>query len=112
MMKDDIFKETHGHLEKSSWESLTKVTSIFLGNHRSSDYKYIIKELITTYKALGCNKSLKIHFLHSHLDSFTENMGAITRTSLNIPPRHFYHRKTVSLKEKGVHECQRITVGL
>ena len=34
----------------------------------------IIKELLIPYKALGCNMSLKIHFLHSHLDFFPPNL--------------------------------------
>ncbi|UYV63953.1 hypothetical protein LAZ67_2006122 [Cordylochernes scorpioides] len=29
-------------------------------------------------KALGCNMSLKIHFLHSHLDFFPDNLGAVS----------------------------------
>jgi hypothetical protein len=37
-----------------------------------------VDELLSAYKALGCNMSLKIHFLHSHLDFFPENMGAIS----------------------------------
>ncbi|UYV67906.1 hypothetical protein LAZ67_5002464 [Cordylochernes scorpioides] len=28
--------------------------------------------------ALGCNMSLKIHFLHSHLDFFPDNLGAVS----------------------------------
>jgi hypothetical protein len=30
------------------------------------------------YKAMGCNMSLKVHFLDSHLDFFPENLGAIS----------------------------------
>nr|CAH7720188.1 unnamed protein product [Callosobruchus chinensis]CAH7723644.1 unnamed protein product [Callosobruchus chinensis]CAH7723806.1 unnamed protein product [Callosobruchus chinensis]CAH7724224.1 unnamed protein product [Callosobruchus chinensis]CAH7724230.1 unnamed protein product [Callosobruchus chinensis] len=26
---------------------------------------------------MGCNISLKVHFLHSHLDFFPENLGAV-----------------------------------
>ncbi|UYV73516.1 hypothetical protein LAZ67_10003903 [Cordylochernes scorpioides] len=29
-------------------------------------------------QALGCNMSLKIHFLHSHLDFFPDNLGAVS----------------------------------
>ena len=31
-----------------------------------------------SYKKLGCNMSLKIHFLDSHLDFFPENLGAVS----------------------------------
>ena len=30
------------------------------------------------YKALGCNISLKIHMLDSHLDFFPANLGAVS----------------------------------
>jgi len=30
------------------------------------------------YKAMGCDMSLKIHFLESHLDFFPENLGEVS----------------------------------
>jgi hypothetical protein len=30
------------------------------------------------YKAMGCNMSLKVHFLDSHLDFFPENLGTVS----------------------------------
>jgi hypothetical protein len=30
------------------------------------------------YKVMGCNMSLKVHFLHSHLDFSPENLGAVS----------------------------------
>jgi hypothetical protein len=32
---------------------------------------------------LGCNKSLKLHFLHSHLDYFPQNLGALSKKKKN-----------------------------
>ena len=29
----------------------------------------------STYKEMGCRMSLKVHFLHSHLDAFPQNLG-------------------------------------
>jgi hypothetical protein len=37
-----------------------------------------VEDLITSYKKLGRNLSLKTHFLHSHLDSFWINCGAVS----------------------------------
>jgi hypothetical protein len=41
-------------------------------------YHEIVSDLLTSYKAMGCNMSLKVHFLFSHLllDFFPENLGA------------------------------------
>jgi hypothetical protein len=31
--------------------------------------------MIKSFKALGCRMSVKLHFLHSHLDYFPTNLG-------------------------------------
>ncbi|GBM64140.1 hypothetical protein AVEN_227287-1 [Araneus ventricosus] len=31
--------------------------------------------MLTAYYAQGCKMSLKVHFLHSHIDCFPENFG-------------------------------------
>jgi hypothetical protein len=49
-----------------------------LGNHRADNYKDLINELLISYKAMGCNMSLKIHILDSHLDDFPENLGDVS----------------------------------
>ena len=49
-----------------------------LGNHKSNNYKEIVDTLLGSYKAMGCNMSLKIHFLHSHLEFFPENLGSVS----------------------------------
>ena len=35
-------------------------------------------DLLTSYNAMGCNMSLKIHFLEVHLDFFPENLGEVS----------------------------------
>ncbi|UYV69023.1 hypothetical protein LAZ67_6002057 [Cordylochernes scorpioides] len=50
----------------------------FLGNVKAENYSDLVNELLLSYKALGCNMSLKIHFLHSHLDFFPDNLGAVS----------------------------------
>ena len=49
----------------------------FLGNQKSDNYVEIVDNLLDRYKELGCNMSLKIHFLHSHLDFFPSNCGDV-----------------------------------
>ncbi|GFX82409.1 uncharacterized protein TNCV_2870901 [Trichonephila clavipes] len=49
----------------------------FLGNKNDPNYKALVAELLQKYKILGCNMSVKVHFLHSHLDYFPENLGAV-----------------------------------
>ncbi|UYV71951.1 hypothetical protein LAZ67_9001304 [Cordylochernes scorpioides] len=50
----------------------------FLGSVKVENYRDIVNDLLLSYKELGCNMSLKIHFLHSHLDFFPDNLGAVS----------------------------------
>ena len=34
--------------------------------------------MLNSFKAMNCNMSLKVHFLHSHLDFFPENLGDVS----------------------------------
>lgn len=49
-----------------------------LGNKRDENYVTLVENMLSSYQALGCNMSLKIHFLHSHLDYFPYNCGAVS----------------------------------
>jgi len=57
-------------VEKNAWLSFSEVVSKFLGNIKALDYEKIVDNMMTCFKALGCLMSLKVHFLHSHLDFF------------------------------------------
>lgn len=37
-----------------------------------------MENLLKAYNDLGCNMSLKVHFLHSHLDFFPQNLGDVS----------------------------------
>ena len=45
---------------------------------RAQNYEELVNNLLHRYQKLGCNMSLKIHFLHSHLDFFLHNCGAVS----------------------------------
>jgi len=53
------------------------VVTGFLGNRRAGKYKDLVEELLSSYQKLGCNMSVKIHFLSSHLDFLLENCGSV-----------------------------------
>jgi hypothetical protein len=54
------------------------VPTNFLENIRAENYKELIEDMLTLYHKLGCNMSLKIHMLHSHLDFFPYNCGMVS----------------------------------
>ena len=55
-----------------------RICKDFLRNHKAVNYKNVVQDLLTLYKVMGCNMSLKIHFLESHLDFFPENLCKVS----------------------------------
>ena len=72
------FDELLNLKELRAWEAFKSVCSGLLGNTRVPDYQSCIKQLLKSYDDMGCRMSLKIHFLHSHLNFFPPNLGAMS----------------------------------
>ena len=78
VLKDTDFEELLNLKELRAWEAFKSVCSGFLGNTHVLDYQACIKKLLKSYEDMGCWMSLKIHFLHSHLNFFPPNLGAVS----------------------------------
>ena len=78
VLKDTDFRELLNLKELRAWEAFKSVWSGFLGNTRVTDYQACIEKLLKSYKNMECWMSLKIHFLHSHLNFFPPNLGAVS----------------------------------
>ena len=72
LVKDKYFHKLLEGDEKVAWDSFKFVAKGFLGNRRAQNYEEHVNKLLQSYQRLGCNMSLKIHFLHSHLDFFPQ----------------------------------------
>ncbi|KAK1789475.1 hypothetical protein P4O66_015389 [Electrophorus voltai] len=59
--------------EKKAWDAFHLVSTNFLGNVRAGNYKELVKDM-SMYHKPGSTMSLKIHFLHSHLEFFPEKL--------------------------------------
>ena len=35
----------------------------------------MVNEMLNSFESLGCNMSIEVHYLHSHLECFPENLG-------------------------------------
>ena len=66
------------YVEKKAWTSFRHTVHGFLGNQRSENFKCIIEDLIKSFGSNGCRMSIKMHYLHSHLDFFKENLGDVS----------------------------------
>ncbi|UYV64531.1 hypothetical protein LAZ67_3001114 [Cordylochernes scorpioides] len=78
LQQDGNFQNSLNEVEAAAWNSVRNVCKNFLGSVKVENYRDIVNDLLLSYKALGCNVSLKIHFLHSHLDFFPDNLGAVS----------------------------------
>ena len=38
----------------------------------------LVNRMFLIFRDLGCNMSIKLHFLNSHLDQFPDNLGAVS----------------------------------
>ena len=68
LTKDEYFDWLLQGDEKAVWDSFKFVVKGFLGNRRAQNYEELVNNLLKSYQKLGCNMSLKVLFLHSHLD--------------------------------------------
>ena len=65
-------------LERNAWQAFRMIVEGFLGNHQRDDYAMVVSNLIESYEKRGCRMSLKLQFLHSHLDFFRDNLENVS----------------------------------
>ncbi|XP_043287550.1 uncharacterized protein [Venturia canescens] len=75
---DENFIKKMNDTEKAAWQIFKKVSQNFLGNEKIDNYQDLVEELLENFRNLGCLMNLKLHFLHSHLDYFPENLGDLS----------------------------------
>ena len=78
LMFDKTFESTMTQCELEVWNAIKTVIERFLGNTRDVHYKTFVEDMLEKMEALGCHMSIKLHFLHSHLDYFPANLGAVS----------------------------------
>jgi len=74
IIKDKFFDKVLQGNKKAASDSFKFVIKGFLGNRRAQNYEEVVNNLLQSYQKLGCNMSLKIHFLHSHLEFFSTEL--------------------------------------
>ena len=70
LVNDPNFQHSMKETDFANWLSFVEVVQSFLGNRKADNYKDIVQKLLDNCQALGINMSIKVHFLHSHLDRF------------------------------------------
>jgi hypothetical protein len=96
--------------EKKAWDAFRLVSTNFVRNIRAENYKELIKDMLSLYHKIGCNMSLKIHMLHSHLDFFSNNCGMFSDEHGELFIRKLQRWRNV-IRESGPLPCWLTTVG-
>ena len=78
LMLNEEFDSRLNLIELAAWNALKSVVANFLGNHRHKQYVDMVDDMLNAYEQLGARMSLKMHFLHSHLDFFFPNLGKVS----------------------------------
>jgi len=60
LFKDQHFEAVLSEKGKAAQESFEKVLNGFLGNFKAANFRELVQD---SYEQLGCNMSLKMHFL-------------------------------------------------
>ncbi|GFW02929.1 uncharacterized protein TNCV_3733281 [Trichonephila clavipes] len=75
LVKGSSFVKSITEVKSKAWNSFVLVMSNFLGKKGSDDHVELVESMLSNLKELECNMNIKIHFLHSHLDQFPQNLG-------------------------------------
>ena len=78
LIRDEEFSRKMDKEERAAWLSFVAVTKNFLGNKKAENYEHLVQRMLLAFRKIGCNMSVKIHFLNSHLDKFPENLGSVS----------------------------------
>ena len=78
LFEDQDFSAKLNSTGRRDWETFVNICRNFPGNVKVENYSKIVQELISPYSAMGCNMSLKLHFLQSYFDFLPEIMWAVS----------------------------------
>ena len=78
LLKDKDFMARMTAVEARAWVAFTNVVQGCLGGKKEDSYKEIVDELLLSLQGLGCRMSIKLYYLHSHLDKFPDNLGDVS----------------------------------
>jgi len=78
LIRDPEFENSMNEVELEAWKAFVLVVKNFLGNNKARNYAELVTNMLTAFRNLGCNMSIKMHYLFSHMDQFPENLGSMS----------------------------------
>ena len=78
LIKCKNFSSSMSEVEKREWNTFAVVLKGFLRYTKAANCKHLLETLLDSFHDLGCNMSIKVHFLKSHLNEFPTNLGDVS----------------------------------
>ena len=78
LVKNEHFDKLLDDVELRVWTPLKAVIQNFLGNNIAQKYVELVQTMLDAFHHMKCNMSIKVHFLYSHLDFFSLNLGDVS----------------------------------
>ena len=72
---EDFMIQCQSQKSEYAWRPFVDIKRNFLGSKKAEHYEELVSRLLGSYQQLGCNMSIIVHFLFSHLDKFPDNLG-------------------------------------
>lgn len=76
MIKSNEFNAVLLTNELIAWNAVKAVIENFLGKQRAANYPILVKNMLNAFSTINVNMSLKIHFMHHHLDYFGNQLAS------------------------------------
>ena len=111
LMQDKQFDNDPNETEIKAWLSFKRICKDLLGNHKAANYQDVVQDLLTSYKAMGCNMSPKTQLFGVSLGFFSQKISAksVTNTVKDFT-KTFWLRKS-GTKASGPKVCRQTIAG-
>ena len=78
LIRDTKFENSMNEVELEAWKAFVLVVKNFLGNNKARNYAELFNYILTAFRNLGCNMSVKMCCQFSHMDRFPKNIGSMS----------------------------------
>ncbi|GBM83394.1 hypothetical protein AVEN_242129-1 [Araneus ventricosus] len=78
VLRDEEFEKKLSEAEKAAWLAFKSVCTHFLRNKKAENHEDFVGDIVKCFRVIGCNMSLKLHVLASHLNFFPQSLGTIS----------------------------------
>ena len=71
LISDSKFENSMNEVEIEEWKAFVPIV---LGNHKARKYAELTTNTLTSFRNLGGNIGIKMHYLFSHIERFPDNL--------------------------------------